>query len=88
MRKSLFLIAWIITWRAEWDVLRFCPGYYDEIRGENRPESERLYCKESVFNWRHKEFQQFDELLEFRKNELMSSTGTVITNISVRKVKD
>lgn len=88
MKKWFILFTWILTWRAEWDVLKFCSGYFDEVRGVNTELSERLNCKETVFNWRSKQFNTWEELVEFRDDDLESSPGTTVTDVSWFEVKE
>lgn len=83
MKKWLLVFIFILRWRASWFIQKWCPGYYDEVRGENRPESERLWCQTPVFNWRVKDFDTLTELEHFRDHDLNKSPGTVVTDISI-----
>lgn len=82
MKKVILIFSWILVWKATWDVQKYCAGYYDFVRGENRPESERMWCRESVFSWRTKQFDTREEMITFRDDDLISSPGTVVTDIS------
>jgi len=85
MKNLIFIFAFILTWRAEWTVLKYCPGEFDEIRGETRGDQ---HCVKTVFSWRHKQFETMGDLVYFENNKLYASSGTVISNVSYSEVKD
>lgn len=76
MKKTLLVIGFILTWKVEKYVLKYCPEYYQLSHNQ-------IWCKSPVFERKSKRFEKKEDLINYKKSLVISESSALYSDFKI-----